>query len=93
MTYSDGHAAEKVKAQNKHSIFGRGQTCHTAEQWVDAGQVLGREELKGVKMPIGKPQQGGAGQYSSGLIYNEHIVYDEGQIRFRYVALGLETLH
>lgn len=84
---SDEGAADLVKKKGKHSTFGKGLTRFKDSAWVDAGERLQREELKGVRMPLGNPEKLQEEGEDYDLIYNERILYKEDQLRFRYVRL------
>jgi len=77
--YADNDC-EKAKAL---ATKGLGRT--QPKDWIDAGEALGHEELKGCWMP-----KDGLGDVSDSrlyLQYNEYIVYSPSQIRLRYLLM------
>lgn len=81
---SDGNAAAKVSARGKHSTYGKGSTRYNdTSDWVDCAEHLGRQELRGVKMPAGTPVE--HDEPDLDLLYDELIIYSESQCRFRYL--------
>lgn len=79
--HSNYSADEMAKACAKHSVHGLGEMSPSG--FGDAGSLLGRDDLQGVKMPQGKIRN--AGDSMRSLLYDEHIVYSESQVRFRSV--------
>ncbi|CAO1616165.1 unnamed protein product [Sympodiomycopsis kandeliae] len=82
----DLHEAEysadiAVKDQKKHSTHGLGQMAPSSHK--DAATLLGRDDLAGVKLPQGRIEK--SNDQKRYLMYDEHIVYDESQIRVRYL--------
>lgn len=69
-----------VSDAGKHSTHGMGQMAPS--KFADAGKLLGRDDLCGVKMPQGKVTQT---KTARTLMYDEHIVYSESQVRLRYL--------
>lgn len=79
---ADYQADVRVRHEGKHSTHGIGQIGFKESQWEDASIVLGRQDLRNVKIPQGNPIIE-AGNYA--LLYHEKIVYHEEQIRLRYL--------
>jgi poly [ADP-ribose] polymerase 2/3/4 len=73
-------AGEDAKAAGRLATLGLGQTV--PQGWKDAGCV--HPSLEGVIMPDVTAGMGPS-NISSGLLYNEYIVYDVAQIRQRYL--------
>ncbi|KDQ63539.1 hypothetical protein JAAARDRAFT_29557 [Jaapia argillacea MUCL 33604] len=75
-------ADEDCMLGNKMSTKGMGKREPAA--WQDAGEVLGRDDLRGCHMPTGRRKRGHPDAF---LRYNEYIVYDVAQIRLRYLLM------
>ncbi|KAL3086629.1 hypothetical protein niasHT_037755 [Heterodera trifolii] len=65
----------KKPKKGKHSVKGVGGTVPNPSEF---------EQLDGATVPCGKPIKSGAEGHS--LLYNEFIVYDEAQIRLKYLV-------
>jgi len=77
------HADSDCKKVKALSTKGSGKI--RPKEWMDAGEALGHEELKGCWMPSGGFDDNlDGGQY---LQYNEYIVYSPSQIRLRYLLM------
>ena len=82
LTSADYEAGDKAKAKGYIATQGLGLTVPSS--WVDAGMV--HSDLKGVLMPDpDKKPQHQTHRDNLYLMYNEYIVYDEAQVRLRYM--------
>lgn len=83
----DFHADVTSKNNSKVATKALGKMQH--ETWIDAGEALGRDDLKGVKMPGARARDLSHTFPRPSVkvedIWNEYIIYDVSQIRIRYL--------
>ncbi|PWN43612.1 PARP-domain-containing protein [Ceraceosorus guamensis] len=81
LRHADYNADEKVKEAKAHSTLGMGQ--HIPASWKDCAKLGLTKDLKGVLMPVGGLKDDSDTDRS--LMYNEYIVYNVEQVKFRYL--------
>ncbi|KZT52784.1 PARP-domain-containing protein [Calocera cornea HHB12733] len=81
LTGADYNAGDKCSGAKALATKGLGRIAPA--KWVDAGDNLGWDDLKGTLMPGGPGEPVNTQNVS--LMYNEYIVYQPHQIRVRYL--------
>ncbi|KAH8928429.1 PARP-domain-containing protein [Atractiella rhizophila] len=83
----DFHADKTSKGNQKIATKALGKLQH--EDWIDAGDTLGRDDLKGCIMPGGKAKDLSSTFPRPSVkvedCWNEYIIYDVSQVKIRYL--------